>query len=83
MSLKENIRSIVEDYIMDALYDSYKHSEVDKFIKNLDSEILTAEIEDFLDDVIAAAQDRITDLSEEMGGNIAEGEEDDEDEVPF
>lgn len=76
MSLKENLKSITEDYIIDKLCDKFRHSDVDRFLKDLDEEILTGELMDYIGDIISASMDRVDEFADVLGNTKDEDEDD-------
>ncbi len=63
MDFVENVRGVVEDTILENLYDLYSEKDVDKFLKDIDTEIITPEIIEYIEQLLDMVTDRIDELS--------------------
>lgn len=66
MELGENIRCIVEDAIIDGLYEIYPEDTVDKFLKHYGDEMVTTEMVVLMEQLTEIVTERIEEIEELM-----------------
>jgi hypothetical protein len=60
----DDVRGIVEDTIIEGIYDNFGERDGDVFIKNLDSELTDPELFQAIEDLYELVQDKIDELVE-------------------
>jgi len=60
----DDVRGIVEDTIIEGIYDNFGEQDGDVFIKNLDSELTDPELFQAIEDLYELVQDKIDELVE-------------------
>jgi hypothetical protein len=74
----EKIKDIIEDYILDSLYENYDKAVVDRFLDKFNEDLVPPSLVDDIEHLLESAEYRIDELIEEV--KFEEKDEDEEDE---
>jgi hypothetical protein len=62
----ERIKDIIEDYILDSLYENYDKVVVDKFLEKFNEDLVSASLLEDIEHLMESAEYRVDDLIEEV-----------------
>jgi len=71
----ERIKDIIEDYILDSLYENYDKVVVDKFLEKFNEDLVSASLVEDVEHLLESVEYRVDDLIEEV--KFEEKDEDD------
>lgn len=72
----ERIKDIIEDYILDSLYENYDKVVVDKFLEKFNEDLVSASLVEDVEHLLESVEYRVDDLIEEV--KFEEKDEDEE-----
>jgi hypothetical protein len=62
----ERIKDIIEDYILDSLYENYDKVVVDNFLKHFNEDLVSASLLEDVEHLLESVKYRVDDLIEEV-----------------
>jgi len=62
----EKIKDIIEDYILDSLYENYDKAVVDRFLENFNEDLVSPSLVEDIEHLMESVEYRTDDLIEEV-----------------